>query len=293
MAEDWITDVQAMNADAFPEGNVLITVPHMDDCVLACGGTILGLPDKRRVHLVYCTDGRGILGNPRRAARMVSGEARIGEIRQAETRNALSKLGVLLDHVHFLTFPERRVPAFRRELRAALAALVADLRPALVLAPFRYDRHPDHVALSRTVEDLARDRGSPFRLLEYFVYYQWKLLPAGDIRAYIRPAHLLRSDITAFRAGKRAALDCFVSQTTCFYPWQHKPVLSDALLTSFAQGPELFMTAGPGCADGEVFSIPPFLVRAVHAVEPRLKNGKEHTLAFLHALRRRWRAIGL
>ncbi len=286
MTDDATVNASAVNPGAFPAGNVLITVPHMDDAVLACGGTILKIPDKQRLHLVYCTDGRGILGNPKRVARMVSGETRIGEVRQAETRRALSTLGVCLDNVHFLTFPERKVPAVTRQLRDALAALIEELQPTTVLTPFRYDRHPDHVALSRVVEGLAGSARVPFRMLQYFVYYQWKLLPAGDIRAYVRPAHLLRSDITDVRVKKREALDCFVSQTTCFYPWQHKPVLNDALLTLFANGPELFLAAQAGYADRDVLRIAPLLVRAVHAIEPRLKNLKEHTIAYLHKLRR-------
>jgi GlcNAc-PI de-N-acetylase len=39
------------------EGIVVITVPHMDDEVLACGGTIGSLADKDCIHLIYATDG--------------------------------------------------------------------------------------------------------------------------------------------------------------------------------------------------------------------------------------------
>jgi hypothetical protein len=38
------------------EGIVVITVPHMDDEVLACGGAIVSLPDKDGMHLIYATD---------------------------------------------------------------------------------------------------------------------------------------------------------------------------------------------------------------------------------------------
>lgn len=96
-----------------------------------------------------------------------------------------------------------------------------------------------------------------------------------------------RSTIGAESGLKRRALDCFVSQTTCFYPWQFKPVLSDALLTGFANGPEFFVEAAPGYADRDVLRISPALVRAVHIIEPFLKNAKEHTLAAAHGLSRR------
>jgi len=279
--------IRKLDLDGFGNGNILITVPHMDDAVLGCGGTILKMPAKERVHLVYCTDGRGILNNPKRAAGYVSGEERIGEIRREETQEALKTLGVPLQNAHFLAFPEQGVPAHRSELRQQLEFLVGELQPCLVLTPFRYDRHPDHVALSQTVESMARDAAHPFQLLQYFVYYQWKLLPRGDIRKYLRPEHLLSSDLTGGSNKKRQALDCFKSQTTCFYPWQHKPVLSDSLLTQFASGPELFLSAEPGCPDRDVLSISPLAVRAIHAIEPRLKVLKENGLSCLHRLRRR------
>src|SRR5918993_3613102 len=43
-------------AQLFP-GTILVVAPHMDDEVLACGGTIARLPSPARVHLVYATDG--------------------------------------------------------------------------------------------------------------------------------------------------------------------------------------------------------------------------------------------
>lgn len=43
-------------ADVF-RGELCVTVPHMDDCVLACGGTTALLPHKTEIHFVYATDG--------------------------------------------------------------------------------------------------------------------------------------------------------------------------------------------------------------------------------------------
>ena len=51
-------------------------------------------------------------------------------------------------------------------------------------------------------------------LVEYFVYYQWRLLPEGDVRQYIRPDQLLEVDTAASGIKKRTALDFFKSQTT-------------------------------------------------------------------------------
>jgi len=265
-------------------GNILVTVPHMDDAVLGCGGTLLKLPHKERIHLVYCTDGRGILNNPKKAAGYVSGEENIGEVRRRETEDALRTLGIPLENVSFLTFPELGVPQRIDALRKQLEELLRKVEPEVVLTPFRYDRHPDHVALSHTVEGLAAEGEFTFRMLQYFVYFQWKLLPRKDIRSYLRPEHILVSDLSGISNRKHQALSCFTSQTTCFFPWQHKPVLSEALLALFSEGPEVFLATEPGISDRSIFRIPPFLVHAIHYVEPRLKIWKENTKSCLHRL---------
>ena len=90
MPVDNTAQMRELDPSELSNCKVLITVPHMDDAVLACGGTILKLANKNQIHLVYCTDGKGILNNPKKAASMVSGEERIGDVRQEETRNALS-----------------------------------------------------------------------------------------------------------------------------------------------------------------------------------------------------------
>ncbi len=285
MTVDNTAQMRELDPGELSNCKVLITVPHMDDAVLACGGTILKLANKNQIHLVYCTDGKGILNNPKKAASMVSGEERIGDVRQEETRNALRTLGVPLENVHFLTFPEHGVPGARQKLRPMLKALIESIQPDIVLTPFRYDRHPDHIALSRMVESIAADKTSHFRMLQYFVYYHWRLLPAGDMRRYVRPEFLLRSDLASVSAKKREALDCFVSQTTCFYPWQHKPVLSDALLAEFAEGPEYFLDAEPGFTNRTVLTISALRILTTHRIERSIKVLKEYTLSLLHGLR--------
>jgi len=46
----------------FP-GRVVVVVPHMDDCVLAVGGTIARLANKEHIHFIYATDGMGSPAN--------------------------------------------------------------------------------------------------------------------------------------------------------------------------------------------------------------------------------------
>lgn len=279
--------MKEIDPQSFFDGNILVTAPHMDDCVLACGGTILQLPRQDRVHVVYCTDGRGIVTRPRVAGQITDKEENIGSIRTAETTRALATLGVPPENVRFLGFPEYEIRASETALRPRLEQLIHRIRPDYIFTPFRYDRHADHVALSHTVRDIARDPGLQARVLEYFVYYQWKLLPAGDVRKYLRAENMLQTDIQSVATAKRTALESFTSQTTVFFPWQHKPVLSEALLTAFSEGPEIFLAADSGATDDALFRISPLTIRLVHALEPALKNTKERTLSVMHRLFRK------
>jgi hypothetical protein len=85
------------------QGVVVITVPHMDDEVLACGGTIARLPQKDQIHLIYATDGS------RSPAPALPGfdaaSPDLGLIREQESRAALKLLGVPEKNLHFLGFP--------------------------------------------------------------------------------------------------------------------------------------------------------------------------------------------
>jgi LmbE family N-acetylglucosaminyl deacetylase len=95
--------------------------------------------------------------------------------------------------------------------------------------PFRFDRHPDHLAVNHAVIGAQRQGlVAPARLYEYFVYYRWRLLPGRDLRRYIHPHHLLAVDTEVVSRQKRQALDCYASQTTLFSPWQTRPILTPA-----------------------------------------------------------------
>lgn len=271
------------DAAALAPGPVLVTVPHMDDEVLGCGGLLAALPDKHQVTVVYLTSGRGSENLAMPGVR-VDASIDMGAVRRRESLNALARLGLAEDQAVFLDVPDYGVARDRARVRARLADLIASRRPATVLTPFRYDRHTDHVALSRIVRELLGARSEPAHLLEYFVYYRWKMLPAGDVRRYIRPAQLVAFDPGPAAAAKREALACFTSQITNYFPWQTRPVLSAELLDEVCAGPEIYLRAPPRAHDAELYTLPPAVIHAVHTLEPWLKRNKDR-LRFLCARR--------
>jgi LmbE family N-acetylglucosaminyl deacetylase len=264
-------------AQVFP-GTVLVVAPHMDDEVLACGGTIARLPNHRRVHLVYATDGARSYVPVVPWIDATSPE--LISVRRAEARVALEGLGVPAENLHFLNLPDGRLEYHKQTLERALGELLRKLQPDHVLIPFRYDRHPDHLAVNLAVHAAMGD-GSRAQLFEYFVYYRWRMLPGRDVRAYLRSDAVFAVDIQGVAEQKRRALDCFRSQTTQYYPWQDRPILSRSSLDEVCGQPEIFLRYDPALAGSAVLSGARTWIRFVHAFEPIAKRRKDRVMALI------------
>jgi LmbE family N-acetylglucosaminyl deacetylase len=255
-------------------GTVVVVAPHMDDEVLACGGLVALLPDKERIHFVFATDG---MRSPAPVLPWRDAIATdLGTLREEESRRAARKLGLPDGNTHFLRLPEAELPTHALELERVLEGRLRSLDPEHVLIPFRYDRHLDHLAVRDSVRRLRRAGAIRAVLTEYFVYYRWRLLPGGDVRAHLRPEHLISVDIETVARLKREALGCFTTQTTLFYDWQTRPILRPELLDEECVGPEVFLRCPDGLRDSELFSgrVPVTWIRIAHRVEPKLVKWK-------------------
>ncbi len=259
------------------QGVVLVAAPHMDDEMLACGGTIARLPRKDRIHVVYATDGM------RAPAPIVPWRDAIspdlGAIRVGESTAAMCSLGVPAQNLEFLGLPEGRLGAIGQQLTGRIRTLVERIDPAVILMPFRYDRHSDHLALNHAIMAICEERQYQGLLVEYFVYYRYQLLPSGDIRGYIDPRHLLEVDIEDVSAQKRAALAHFKTQTTRFYSWQTRPNLTSQLLDEVSHTPELFLRYDASAPGPAVFDRYANWIRIAHRLEPVLKKRKDQVVA--------------
>lgn len=263
--------------ERFP-GVVAVLAPHMDDELLACGGTLAALPSRNRVHVVWASDGSR---SPAPAAPWRHPPVGLSEIRAREAREALGALGVPEENLHFLCLPDGRLRGHAAELQQALGRLLHTIDPDHLLAPFRFDRHPDHLAVHRAATVWTAARGGRSELLEYFVYTRSRLLPRGDIRSYIRPGLLVGVDITRWSVAKRRALECYRSQTTRAYGFQHRPNLTPTLLDQVCGEPELFLPWSPSMSGPAVFDGPVPYIRIVHRLEPILKSRKDQLVGLL------------
>jgi LmbE family N-acetylglucosaminyl deacetylase len=281
-ASEEFAAVRRIDPDDVFRGVVLITVPHMDDEALACGGTIARLSRKERVHLVYATDG---MKAPEPVLPWVDTiTPDLGAIRRAESVAAMRVLGVPPENLSFLDLPERRLERNGGRLYKAVSELVARVRPDHVLTPFRYDRHRDHIALNRAVTAAVSRAGRPVQLWEYFVYHYWRLLPRRDVRRYIAHEHLRQVLIEDVAVAKRAALECFASQTTRFYGWQARPNLTPALLDQVSHEPELLLKHDAACRGTAVFRSGLPWIPIAHRLESPLKRYKDRAIAVTRRL---------
>ena len=271
--------MQTLNLEKFSSSTVVIVAPHMDDEVLACGGLIAKLPEKGRIHVIYTTDG---MKSP---APIIAGRdevsADLGKIRMGESTQAMKLLGVPEQNLHFLGLPEAELPKHKRWLRKSMFEEIERLAPQFIFVPFRYDRHPDHLAVNQVLADAIRSRELDAQLIEYFVYYRWRLLPKRDIRKYIKPQYIRCLDISDVAARKRRSLDCFKSQTTIYYTWMTRPILRPMLLDEECQNPEYFLLAPISAFGTAVFLGPVLWIRFAHRLEPVLLRWKYLVLSVL------------
>jgi LmbE family N-acetylglucosaminyl deacetylase len=257
----------------FP-GTIAIVAPHPDDETLGCGGLIALMASQREIHVVFATDGScspvpdGAPANPALVA-----------TREVEAREAMACLGVPPERLHFLRLPDGRLANHETELQQKLEGALTPIAPATVLVPFRYDWHPDHLAAQRvTARAHAQGRVSGV-LVEYFVYTQRRLLPGGDIRTCLAPGNLWPVEIASVAARKREALECFRSQTTQYFDWQRRPILTGDVLTRACSSPEVFFPSVGRLATRSW--IPPWWIGTASELEPRLKRTKDGLLSWL------------
>lgn len=191
---------------------ILVVAPHPDDEALGCGGLIAMLRgDGRTVKVVFVTDGGASHPGSRDWPRW-----RLAARRREEALDALRLFGVPPRDAHFLGLEDAGMPpagsVADRDAVDALARLIADLAPELVLMPWRRDPHCDHRDAWRLTQDALDLAGRPALALEYAVWLD-ELGAPGD-HPQTDEARRIVFDITPAVDAKRLAVAAHVSQTT-------------------------------------------------------------------------------
>ncbi|MDI5963411.1 PIG-L family deacetylase [Streptomyces sp. SL13] len=184
-------------------GRVVVVAAHPDDEVLGFGGAMAELADRGvDLRLVAVTDGEAShpAGHPLAAG--------LAGRRTAETGHALAALGATAAvTVTRLALPDTGVAAHEEELVRLLTPLLEGA--ALCAAPWTGDVHADHEAAGRAAVEAARAAAVP--LVQYPVWMWHWAAPQDERVPWHRACRLPLSP--ALRERKRAAVDCFTSQT--------------------------------------------------------------------------------
>lgn len=192
--------------------DLLVFGPHPDDLEIGLGGTIARhVADGYRVGLCDLTAGElGTNGTPER--------------RRAESQQAAEVLGVAWREN--LGWPDGGMST--DHIRPAVE-FIRRHRPATVAVPYWDDRHPDHVASSRLLQEAVFRSGlrkypadgEAWRV-DWICYY--------FINQSASPSFVV--DVSAHYETKRAALDCHASQ---FAPDEPGAVPTRLTASSFRQ----------------------------------------------------------
>lgn len=156
--------------------SAMIVAPHPDDETLGCGGTIIKkLRRGAAVHVVFTTDGGG--------SHRAMDREKLAATRMNEAKSACARLGVPIDNVLFLGFPDGEL--FEHEDAAAhqLLQLMEKYNPSQVFATYCHDKHPDHLATNRAVRDAMQRSSRARTLLEYPVWF-WEHWPWMETPTY-------------------------------------------------------------------------------------------------------------
>ncbi|HVO76329.1 MAG TPA: PIG-L family deacetylase [Ignavibacteriaceae bacterium] len=261
-------------------GKILIFVPHMDDEILSCGGTIAQIKNKNSIYFIFATDGKQ---SPYSKETV---NVDLNKIRTNESKTALKSLGIPLENISFLNFPERKLKKHFKDLTSQLRHIINEINPDFILTPFRFDRHPDHLALSKASFKAFLDSNSKAELFEYFVYIEWQLLKYKDIRLYIKPDLLVKINTDKVTQLKRAAFEFFESQTKIFFRDQNRPILPEDFLDNNCRLPEFFLKTDLK-SDNSVFNSSKLWIMVAHAIEPSLKYRKDKFLSFVYRIWKR------
>jgi bacillithiol biosynthesis deacetylase BshB1 len=177
--------------------DILVVAPHPDDAEIGMGGCIAKmLGEGLGVGILDLTDGEPTPLGSR-------------EVRRRETEAASGVLGITWRRC--LGLPNRSLED-TLDARWSLAAVLREVRPRVLFAPYWEDAHPDHVAASALV-DAARFwgkltksdmPGEPHWVQHVFYYF------SVHLRLLERAAFVL--DIGEHLETKLNAVQCYQSQ---------------------------------------------------------------------------------
>lgn len=148
----------------------IIVAPHPDDEVIGCGGLISRLvAEGNAPHIIVMTGGEG----SHRGCCNVSG-VEIKSARRMLTRDALSILGVPIENIHELNYPDGGISSEHPQTEK-LKMLIDEIKPDSVFVPHWGEGWPDHVKTAEIVKSIVPDGTTIYEYCVWMWYYNvWR-----------------------------------------------------------------------------------------------------------------------
>ncbi len=188
---------------------VLIVAPHPDDEVLGCSGLIQRLlRGGKQVDVVILSG-----GGKSHAGCCKIDEATLIESRRNLSRKAAKVLGLPLENLHFLDYPDGSI-AFDCSETDQLKKLIDTLQPEAIFIPHKGEGWSDHLEAGRIVRKLVGET-SGVPLYEYCVWFWYYNVWNIDRKN----AFVLKMTKKEY-SRKNEAIDAYIyPKAPCGKPW--------------------------------------------------------------------------
>lgn len=188
---------------------VLIVAPHPDDEVLGCSGLIQRLlSDGKQVDVAILSG-----GGKSHAGCCKIDESTLIESRRNLSRKAVEILGLPLENLHFLDYPDGSI-VFDCPETDRLKKLIETLQPKVIFVPHKGEGWSDHLEAGRIVQELVGEMADVL-LYEYCVWFwYYNVWNINRKNAYV----LKMTKEEYFR--KNEAIDAYIHpKAPCGNPW--------------------------------------------------------------------------
>ena len=146
----WLRIMACKARKFLPDRHILIVAPHPDDEIIGCGGLIAHLVKENKApHVVIMTGGEG---SHHGCCDTSSGD--IVAARRRLTRNAAAIVGLPIENIHELNYPDGGISMNNTETDR-LKALIDELQPDTILVPHWGEGWSDHIQTAEIVKPLS------------------------------------------------------------------------------------------------------------------------------------------
>ena len=257
---------------------ILIVAPHVDDEALAAGGYASdAIARGAEVSIVYMTAGdhsRTALTANRLTFFATAWMNRKGERRMHEAQNAAKRLGISLDHLYLLGYPDRGLKKMMRHpdrvIRSASTGkrvvpyeeavspgaeyridnlyrdfqqVVDEVQPDLVIAPLQQDHHPDHRATALIVDHVLSMRPRTVERLGYLIHSWFYTEHPLENHYSLQPPPAMRAqDWLVYPLSRDTVMQ--KGQVLAAYRSQRRSPYLRRMFSAFSGGHEIFLRVG-------------------------------------------------